>query len=246
MLTGLDNLHVFENLEALSLAGAEQLLRIANHNLDASNRFNIALAGGTTPQRLYRLLAQTSLRELTDWSRWHVFFGDERCVPQDDPESNYRMAREALLDRVPIPGDQIHPMVTDPGYPEGEASAYEALIRHEVASENAEPVLDLVLLGLGADGHTASLFPDTAILEVRDRLVAPVYVEQLGSTRISFTYPLLDHARHILFLVAGETKGTLIAALERGGDEPIYPVQTLAPQGTVEWYIDRAAASRLP
>ncbi len=245
MLTGLDNVQIFDGLQALSRAAADRVLSIANHNLDASRRFNIALSGGSTPERLYRLLADTSLRELTDWSRWHIFFGDERCVPSDHAQSNYCMAREALLDHVPIPPSQIHPMVIDPAQPERDAADYETLIRREVSTENGTPVFDLVLLGLGADGHTASLFPDTDILRVRTRLVAPVRVERLDSERISFTYPLLEHARHILFLAAGEAKAAVLADLQNGAEHSHYPVQALAPQGTVEWYLDRAAASGL-
>lgn len=245
MLSGLYNLQTFDSPELLSRAAAERVLSIASHNLEVSNRFNLALSGGSTPERLYRLLADTSLRQLTDWAHWHVFFGDERCVAQDHAESNYRLAREALLDHVPIPASQVHPMVVDPGHPEGDACAYEALIRREVSSENRIPVFDLVLLGLGPDGHTASLFPDTDALGVRDRLVTSVRVDRLSSTRITFTYPLLDHARHILFLVTGQAKAPLLAELQDGSDEPRYPVQRLAPQGTVEWFLDRAAASEL-
>lgn len=243
MLNGLDNLRVFEDAESLGRAAAEQVLRIAGHHLDASQRFTLALAGGTTPALAYRRLAAATAA--SDWSRWEVFFGDERCVPNDHADSNYRMAREALLDHVPIPTERVHPMVTDPDDPETDATRYEDLIRERVPTEDGMPVLDLVLLGLGTDGHTASLFPGADILRVQDRLVASVYVERLGSYRISLTYPLLNRARHILFLVGGESKAALIAELERGAEPGRYPVQGLSPQGTVEWYLDRAAASAL-
>ena len=202
----------------------------------------VNLSGGSTPRALYALLASPAYRDLTDWSRWHVYFGDERCVPQDHPDSNFRMARETLLDHVPIPRHHVHPMVVAPADPDAAARAYEALLRSEVTGEDGIPVLDLALLGLGEDGHTASLFPGTPILQERERLVAPVYVERLASWRVSLTYPMLDAARHLLFLAAGEGKRPVLDDLRNAPTQTAYPVQGLAPQGTVEWYLDRAAA----
>lgn len=245
MLTGLDNIHVLADLEGLARAVAERVIELARHNIEATGRFSIALAGGGTPRHLYTLLASAEFRGLTDWNRWQVFFGDERCVAPDHADSNYRMARETLLDHVPIPAEQIHPMVYDPSAPQEAAAAYEARLYRHVDRENDMPVLDLVLLGLGHDGHTASLFPETDILDVRDRLVAAVHVEKLQSWRISMTYPLLDHARHICFMVAGENKQRVIRDLHDGRRDPLYPVERLSPQGTVEWFLDELAMGDL-
>lgn len=246
MLTGLDNLHVHADAQSLARAAAERVLSLAGHNVEAAGRFTIALAGGQTPRQLYALLASREYRDLTDWSRWHVFFGDERCVPQDHADSNYRMAREALLDHVPIPRGQVHPMVERPEDPDAAARDYEALLRREVEAQDGVPVLDLVLLGLGPDGHIASLFPGTSILAERARLVAPVYVERLASWRVSLTYPMLDAARHLLLLVAGEAKEGVLAGLREADTPTGYPVQGLAPQGAIEWQVDRAAAGMGP
>lgn len=245
MLTGLHNVRIFRDAEELARAAAEQVLRIARHSIEAGGSFHIALAGGRTPQRLYQLLADPALREHTDWSRWQVYFGDERCVPPDHPDSNYRMAREALLDHVPLPPGRVHPMVADPGDPQAAARAYEELLRRELPEEGAGPVLDLALLGLGQDGHTASLFPGTPVLEERDRLVAAVHLPKLDAWRVSMTFPLLERARQILFVVSGGAKARVVGDIARGTAAPVYPVQRLAPQGTVLWYLDQPAAGAL-
>lgn len=245
MLTGLDDIRIHPDAEALARAAAAEVLSTARRRIEAGGSFHIALAGGRTPRRLYRLLADPEFGGRTDWTRWRIYFGDERCVPPDHPESNYRMAREALLDHVPVPADRIHPMVADPDDPQAAARAYEDLLRRELPEEDAGPVLDLALLGLGEDGHTASLFPETPVLEERNRLVAAVYVPKLAAWRVSMTLPMLERARRIVFLVCGEAKAPVVGDIARGTGAPVYPVQRLSPQGTVVWYLDRSAAGAL-
>jgi 6-phosphogluconolactonase len=198
-------------------------------------RFTISVAGGGTPKPLYEALAQQQL----DWSKIHVFWGDERYVPVTDPQSNESMVRKAWLDHVSIPPENIHPMPTSDRDPIVSAQKYEAHLQAFFGTTEGEfPQIDLILLGIGDDGHTASLFPGTAALKVSDRLVT---VGQKDSQpRITFTAPLINHAKQIVFLVegAGKTKA-LQAILAESGDANIYPSRLI--QGNVSWILDQAA-----
>ena len=237
---------VFNDLEALSAAAAERVLDTANRAIAERGGFHIALAGGGTPRRLYELLATPGRRNPTDWSRWHIWFGDERCVPHAHVDSNFRMARTALLDQVPVPADQVHPMVVDPAQPQADAAAYARTMQAIMPTEGNVPVFDLILLGMGDDGHTASLFPGTDILEITDRPAAAVYVADKDSWRISLTYPVLDRARELLFLVAGAGKAPVIArVLGTPEASPRFPVERIAATGNVHWYLDTRAAEGL-
>ncbi|HDP89921.1 MAG TPA: 6-phosphogluconolactonase [Thioalkalivibrio sp.] len=236
---------IYPDPEALSRAAAIHVLESARAAIAARGVFHVALAGGSTPRRLYELLAAAAPGQ-TDWSRWQVWFGDERCVPRDHADSNYRMARQALLDHVVIPADHIHPMVRDPAHPEADAAAYAEALAAGLPQGDHAPVFDLVLLGMGDDGHTASLFPGTAILDVHDRHVAAVHVAAKDSWRISLTYPVLGQARELLFLVAGASKAPVIAqVLGQPDAAPRYPVERIAAIGTVHWLLDSAAAGGL-
>lgn len=192
-------------------------------------RFAICLAGGSTPQAVYRLLASDEYRDRIEWARWHVFFGDERRVPLNDPRSNYGNARESLLRHVPIPGAQIHP-ITD-------ADEYEGLLR---AFFGETPDFDVLLLGMGDDGHTASLFPDSLSLREEQRwVVAPAEVVQ-GMSRFTLTLPALNAARRTLFLVCGPAKAAALARIELGERLPAALIDG------AEWLVDEAArATRL-
>lgn len=198
-------------------------------------RFTISVAGGGTPKPLYEALAQQQL----DWSKIHVFWGDERYVPVTDPQSNESMVRKAWLDRVSIPPENIHPIPTGDLDPTVSAQKYEAHLKAFFCTTEGEfPKIDLILLGIGDDGHTASLFPGTAALKVSDRLVT---VGQKDSQpRITFTAPLINHAKQIVFLVegAGKTKA-LQAILAESGDANMYPSRLI--QGNVSWLLDQAA-----
>lgn len=202
----------------------------------------IALSGGNTPRRLYEMLATPPFRNLFPWPRTHWFWGDERFVPHDDAQSNYRMVREALLARAPIPIANIHPVPTDGLEPEAAASAYEHVLKTFYGAEKldpARPLFDVTLLGLGTDGHTASLFPGTAVLAERDRWVAAVTGAK-EEARITLTYPALESSRHAAFLVEGEEKRTILARLRRGDND--FPAAHIHPIGTLHIFADTAAA----
>ena len=231
--------------ETLVLADAESLARhaagLVTGILAATpGRAAVALAGGSTPKRLYELLATAEFRERLPWDRVHWFWGDERFVPPDDAESNYRMARLAMLEAVPAPADHIHPVPFAGLTPEQAAAAYQAALQRCYGAaelDPARPLFDLVLLGLGEDGHTASLFPATPALQERRAWVASV----LGAKpepRVTLTYPALESARHVVFLVAGAGKRAVLQRLQRGEDLPAAHVR---PSGTLHWLIDRAA-----
>jgi 6-phosphogluconolactonase len=241
------NVQRFEGAEALARAAAEAVAEAAVRAVAERGRFTIALAGGSTPRRLYALLASAGapFRARIPWDRVHVFFGDERHVPPNHPDSNYGLAREALLDHV-RPGS-VHRMRGDLPDAGEAAAAYEAeLERFFGASVAADPppALDLVLLGLGSDGHTASLFPGSAALEERRRWVAAPWIARLRAHRLTLTLPVLDRARAVLFLVAGADKADALAQVLGGGDgEAPLPAARVRPEGGApRWYVDRDAA----
>lgn len=235
------HLHVYPDLNALSTAAAERLVAQAKTVLAERDRFTLALAGGSTPRPLYRLLAGP-LRDRIDWTRVHVFWGDERYVPPSDPASNYRMARGALLDAVPIPPAHVHPMPTARPAPPDAAAAYEATLREAFDDDTT---FDLVLLGLGDDGHTASLFPednratvtDAALPWVRAVQAPPRYAVR---TRLTLTLPVLNRARQAFFLVAGAAKHDALHAVLDAQD-PALPPSHVRPHAPAIWFVDEAA-----
>lgn len=237
-------IEVYPDLESLSRAAAALLVRQANLAVAARGRFSVALAGGATPRRTYELLAAPPLAYRAPWDRMHVFWGDERCVPLTDSRSNARMAKEAWLDRVPIPGNQIHPMNCAPD-PAAAARQYEAQLREFFAGQ--PPILDLVILGLGQDGHTASLFPGTAVLAEAERWAAAVYLAESGLHRVTLTAPLINQAAVVAFLVAGGAKAGVLREVLHGPRDPgRLPAQLIRPQnGELLWLADLAAAGSL-
>jgi 6-phosphogluconolactonase len=240
------DLEVFADGNALARAEAERIVTLASAAIAARGRFTIALSGGSTPRTLYSLLATPPFASRIDWSRVHVFWGDERCVPPDHPESNFRMTREALLDRVPIPQANVHRIAGEDD-PEAAAGAYEHALRafFEVPEGPPERTFDLVLLGMGDDGHTASLFPGTAAVDETRRWVVPNHGR--GMWRITLTPIALDAADAITFLVAGATKADrLHDVLEEPPQSPPLPAQLIHPtHGALTWMIDAAAATKL-
>ena len=228
----------------LAQAAARRVVTLGREALAARGCFRLALAGGNTPHTLYRVLAEPANRSALDWTHVEVFFSDERDVSPEHSDSNFRMASETLLQHVPIPASNIHPMRTASVSLRRDAARYAAMLRRRVpVGEAGWPQLDLVLLGLGADGHTASLFPGTCVLHERQLTVAAVYVPQQRGWRLTLTLPVLDHARRLLFLVSGKGKAqALAAALSEPREGKPSPVQLLRPQGQVEWFCDRAAA----
>ena len=231
---------IYPDLDTLSHAAAKDFMVLANRYIEKQGRFNVALAGGSTPRRMYEYLATDEFTDRIDWSRVFFYFGDERCVPRDDPDSNYRMARMALLDHVAVPPHNIHPFDTQLEVRKAAASYARQLI-NSLPRENGLPSFDLILLGMGPDGHTASLFPGTCILH-DERLAAAVYVEKLHTWRLSLTYPVINNAAHVWLLVAGEGKSEVLEQLA-GESASRYPVGAVRPRGELKWFLDRAAAS---
>jgi 6-phosphogluconolactonase len=212
-------------------------------NEDIGSKLAIALSGGSTPRRLYELLATPAFRTSVRWDTVALFFGDERAVPPDHPDSNYRMVREALLSAVPVTAYRM-PAET------GEAAAYETLLRARIGAErDAVPVFDLILLGMGTDGHTASLFPGSAALAERSRLVVMNDVPQLKTRRMTLTYPALNAARRVWVLVSGMDKRDIVAQClaardDRGAEERLPVVGVRPNHGELIWWLDEAAAGR--
>ncbi|MDQ4127210.1 MAG: 6-phosphogluconolactonase [Actinomycetota bacterium] len=236
------NLLVYETPAEIADAAARDFAARAQEAIDERGRFVVALAGGSTPKATYEALAHDYADEL-DWSKVHVFFGDERTVPPDHEDSNYRMAHEALLSRVPV--RSVHRMRGE--LPPAEAAAaYEEELR-EFFGPDGVPSLDLVLLGLGEDGHTASLFPETSALDATDRWVVANPVLKLETTRLTLTLPVINAARNVTFLVADEGKaGALKEVLEGDADPRAYPAKLVRPpDGDLTWMVDRAAARLL-
>jgi 6-phosphogluconolactonase len=232
---------VYESPEDLAGAAARDFASKAAEAIEGRGRFAVVLAGGSTPRAAYEILAR-DYSETVDWGNVEVFFGDERSVPPDHGDSNYRMAREALLDRVPVGG--VHRMRGELP-PEEAASAYEEELRAFFGPEGL-PRFDLILLGIGGDGHTASLFPETSALEVADRLVVANPVLKLDTTRITLTAPVLNASRAVDFLVAGEGKAEALREILEGDADPRrYPAKLVRPPEEPTWMVDRAAARLL-
>jgi 6-phosphogluconolactonase len=224
--------------------GARRVAVLLASAVAARGRGRIALAGGRTPEALYRLLADPPYRDQIPWESVEVFWGDERCVPPDHAESNYRMAHEALLSRVPIPPGNVHRMAGEAGDPSAAAGDYEAVLHRACG---IPPRLDVCLLGLGPDAHTASLFPGSPALEETPRSVAAVWVETFRAWRLTLTPPVLNAARYVIFLVCGADKAEALRAVLEGPAAPErYPAQIVRPpEGRVEWLLDREAARLL-
>ena len=237
-------IHIFQNLEKLSQAAAETFVNLADQAVRARGRFSVALSGGGTPRRMYELLASNPLRGRVRWSAVHVFWGDERCVPAEDPRSNARMARQALLDHVPLPAGNIHP-ISGELPPTQAAARYETILRKFF--EGGEPVFDLILLGLGENAHTASLFPHTPVLQESQRWAAEVYIASQEMYRVTLTAPLINRARKVLFLVSGAGKAEALQHVLEGAVQPNdFPAQLIRPNGVhATWLVDKAASHKL-
>jgi 6-phosphogluconolactonase len=242
---------VLPALSDLTVAAARLFVGLARDSIAARGRFTVALSGGRTPAGLYRLLAgerDLSFRDAIEWPAVEVFWGDERHVPPIDPDSNYRMAAETLLSRVPIRLAHIHRIAGERPDAEEAAREYETVLRASFKT-GAGGVLrfDLLLLGMGPDGHTASLFPGSPALEERTRLVAAPWVAKLETSRITLTPPVLEEARAIIVLVSGGEKADALRQVLRGEDaRETWPAQVLrAATGEVTWLVDETAASRL-
>jgi 6-phosphogluconolactonase len=231
---------VVPDADSLASLAAQRFTGLASTATAERGCFVVALSGGSTPVPLYRLLAEEPFVSQVDWMRVHVFWGDERCVPSDHPDSNYRMASRALLERVPIPPKNVHRILGELP-PEEAASVYSTELG-EVLGEDG--TFDLILLGMGTDGHTVSLFPSNLAMEERRRDVVAVYVERLASWRVTLTLPVINAAHHVMFLVSGAGKAPALARVHAGEALPASLVQP--KDGQLSWLVDRHAAAGLP
>jgi 6-phosphogluconolactonase len=229
---------VFNDAEALARSAAEWICTLA---LASERPFAICCSGGSTPKRLYEVLAEPAIASRFPWRRVHWFWGDERFVPHDHPDSNYRMIYDALFSRVAMPNGNVHAIPTTRLSPEQAAASYETTLKDLYGADiivSTRPLFDVTLLGIGEDGHTASLFPDQPALEENDRWALAV-IDAKSQTRITLTYPVLDSSRDVAFLAAGERKRTIVARVQSG--ERTLPATRICPSGRLHWFTDRAA-----
>ena len=247
-------IRIFKDLEEISRAAANLFIEQAAQSIAERNRFLVALNGGSTPTRLFELLA-TEARDQVDWSRVHIFWGDERCVPPDDPRSSYSQARDVLLSHVPIPEANIHRIKGDPSTGSGQdwgpaeaAKDYANTLKRFATPPLEWPRFDLVYLGMGEDGHTASLFPGSPVEASEPTLPVTAHYQDRPANRVTLTPLVFNSARVIAFMASGEKKaGTLAQVLTGGYNPALYPAQRIRPEdGRLIWLVDEAAASKLP
>lgn len=242
-------IRILDDAQSVASSATDEFVRLAQSAVDSKGRFTVALSGGSTPKALYSLLAERTAQKRSPdipWSKIHLFFGDERHVPPDHPDSNFRMANEAMISKVPIPAENVHRV-----HSENEDAAAAALQYDETIAqvfglkENTLPRFDLVLLGMGPDGHTASLFPGTrAVHELRRRVVAN-WVPKFNSFRITLTRPVLNNAAQVMLLVSGADKAQALSEVMGSGSPDDYPVKYIQPtSGGLLWLLDKAAAGK--
>ena len=232
---------VLPDANAVAREAAERIVELSEAAIETGGRFSIALSGGSTPKALYQLLASAQYPPQIDWPNVDVFFGDERCVPPDHADSNYRMAREAMLSKVPIPGDNVYRMRGEAPDPNEAAKEYGEMLKEKFGNDGG---LDLILLGMGPDGHTASLFPNTKALgETKHRVMAN-HVPKLNAWRLTMTAPFINRAHEVMFLVTGQEKAAVLSEVLEGPRDPErLPSQLIQPQrGKLTWLLDAAAA----
>lgn len=240
-----NDIRIFSEGSTLARSLADLVRDSAQNAVRERGRFAIGLSGGSTPRQAFSLLAAPDYILTIPWHAMHVFWGDERCVPPDHPESNYLMARQALLDHVPVPSEHIYRMQGELK-PQIAAQSYEAILRQVFPHQNGA-TLDLIMLGLGYDGHTASLFQGTSALQETRSWVVANHVPQLSTWRITLTPACINRARHVVFLVSGESKAGILASVLQESQQAIrYPAQLIRPDtGSLTWMVDQAAASNL-
>jgi 6-phosphogluconolactonase len=247
---------VCDDAAELAREAARRFSELADLFVTSSGRFTVALSGGSTPKAMFSLLAEAPYAGAVPWDKIYFFWGDERCVPPDHPDSNYRMTRETLLAKVGVPMENIFRVQAEDPDPDHAASLYSDIILNTFAPKNAPPSpsraidfprFDLIFLGMGADGHTASLFPGTSALKVDNRIVVANYVDKFKAFRITLTASTINSARNILFLIGGEDKAPALKEVLEGARNPsLYPSQLIEPHfGSLLWMVDWAAASLL-
>jgi 6-phosphogluconolactonase len=241
------NPEVFKNAEQLSHALAEWITSLIEETLTRQEQFSLVLSGGSTPKKLHILLASSPYKDRIDWKKIHIFFGDERAVPLDDDRNNARMAFDTLLNKVPVPPEQIHIMDTDLS-PEAAAMEYEEELC-EFFGTDILPVktFDLVLLGMGDDGHTLSLFPGTPVIYEEKSWVSSFFLKSQNMYRITLTKNIVNRAKHIVFMISGKEKANALHEVVEGARNPdLYPAQVILPtSGELHFFMDEAAASLL-
>lgn len=238
---------IYPDIDTISREATNYTMRVAREAIAKRGKFTFALSGGTTPGKMYALLTNEPYRSQIDWSAVHLFWSDERCVAPDDAQSNYHLAQETILSKLNLRPDQIHRMPADRADREQASADYAEEIR-KVLGSNDVPVFDLIQLGMGPEAHTASLFPHQPSLHETKRLVMPVSVPKPPPDRLTFTPPLLQASRHILFLATGSDKAEALRAVLEGSDDPDgYPAQGISRQakGEVIWMVDTAIAQQI-
>ncbi len=229
---------IWKDHEAMSMAAAHFFVAACHHAVNKQGKFSVALSGGSTPKRFYEILATAEFNKNIPWKKVFLFWSDERFVVHTSPDSNYNMVKKSLLDKIDIPPKNVFPIPVT-GDPGQNAKQYEALIKKFFL--NKQPAFDWLLLGTGPDGHTASLFPHTPVLIENKRLVKHVWVKDKQAWRITFTYPLINRAKQIIFLVSGKEKRQVINAVFSKPNRKVCPVQYVSP-GKSLWIIDKSAA----
>lgn len=243
-VSGSRDIRIFTDSRALSHAAAGLFRALADTAVAERGRFAAALSGGSAPQGLYTILANEPHAGRIDWDRVHLFWADERCVPADHGDSNYRLVQELLLSRVPIPDENVHRVRGEDGA-EQAAAAYERDLKAYFGDEDW-PAFDLVILGAGEDGHTASLFPGSFQAREDNRLAAPVYPGAHMRDRVTLTLPVLNHARNVLFLVSGQSKQRMVRSIVQEGNPGSLPAGLVRPStGVCTWFLDEDAAASL-
>ncbi|HBB88235.1 MAG TPA: 6-phosphogluconolactonase [Blastocatellia bacterium] len=239
------NVLIFDTPEQVAQAAAERFVDYASASIHEHRSFAVALAGGSTPRRAYELLGTDEFKSRVDWSLVHLFFGDERMVAPDSPESNYRMVNDAFISRVPLPPHNVHP-INGETQPQKSAESYETELKSFFGTTDW-PRFDLVLLGMGDDGHTASLFPGSDALKEKAKWVVATTHPQSRQARITLTLPVINHAARVNFLVTGEKKAApLVRVLHGDAANEELPAGKIRPvNGILEWLVDRSAASKL-
>ncbi len=235
-------LHISPTAEEMAVASAAFIVDYVTLTLAEQNSFSVALSGGSTPASTYRHLATPPLREQIAWDRVHIFWSDERCFPANDPESNYRLANETLLQRVPLPAENIHRLRGELDPSAAADLASQDIVKH---FSGRLPSFDLILLGLGEDGHTASLFPSSSALDAGNELVTANYIGKLDAWRLTFSFPLLNVAKQVTFLATGEKKAQMVKEVIEDRNPRLPATGVQPPSGNVDWFLDRAAAQKL-
>jgi len=243
-------IRILPDTQAVAQTAADEFVKLAREAIQRKGTFMVALSGGSTPKALYSLLAERTEKRIgpeIPWAQIHLFFGDERHVSPDHPDSNYRMANEAMISKVPIPPQNVHRVHAENKDAAAAAAGYdETLVRVFSLSGTQPPRFDLILLGMGPDGHTASLFPGSfGVQELAKRVIAN-WVPKFNGFRVTFTRPVLNNAAEVLLLVCGADKAPSLSEVMGSGDPNTYPVKYVQPnEGKLIWLLDRAAAGRL-